>query len=363
MTREDPKDKALKRLWNQRTRQLQPYVPGEQPREQLIKLNTNENPFAPPEAVKRLLADLDLQQLRLYPDPSCLQLRQCLASHHELTVDQVFVGNGSDEVLGFAFQAFFEPVASLPVLFPDITYSFYPVYAGFNQLTVKRPALRDDFTLPLALFMQPSAGVILANPNAPTGIALTQSDIEQVVSHDRGRLVIIDEAYVDFGAETVVPLIKRYDNLLVVQTFSKSRALAGIRLGFALGSPGLIQALETIRDSFNSYTVGALTQQIGRLVFEDQAWFETNRARILANRASLTKQLQGYGFNVLPSSANFVFASHPRYSGADWTRLLRQEGILIRHFNVDRIQDHLRITVGTQEQLEALAFALGRLLL
>ncbi len=357
------------RFWNEKTRLLHPYVPGEQPRGQtFIKLNTNENPYPPAPEVLSALNTLPADACRLYPDPESLALRQAIAGYYGLDVAQVFVGNGSDEVLAIAFQAFFEPsgprdTPERAVVFPDVTYSFYPVYANFYNINWRTVPLNGDFTLPVDALMEPSGGLVLANPNAPTGIAADLPVIEQLARRDPDRLVLVDEAYIDFGGQSAVSLLDRCDNILVVQTCSKSRALAGLRLGFALGSPALIEGLARVRDCFNSYTLDRAAQAAGAAAFGASAWFEKTRARIIASRQRMAVALDELGFEVLPSSANFVFARHPRRSGASLYSDLRQAGILVRHFNLPRIADFLRITVGTDSQIDEMIRVLKRLLL
>lgn len=358
MTRDiDPR-----RFWNRKTQQLVPYVPGEQPRDRaFIKLNTNENPYPPAPAVVQAVRDFAAERLRLYPDPSSLELRNCLAEYYGLTASQIFAGNGSDEILAFAFQAFFESTAGLDhtaaqdcIVFPDITYSFYPVYARMYDVPFRTVRLNDEFRLPLQEFREPSAGLVLANPNAPTGIAVSLDELSDLASSDRDRLVIVDEAYVDFGAESAVSLLDQYDNILVVQTCSKSRALAGMRVGFAFGSPALIEGLERVRDSFNSYTVDRLAQTAAVAAYSAADWFESTRARIIATREWTAHALNELGFTVLPSSANFLFASHPAVTGDNLYHSLRQSGILVRHFKLPRIENFLRITIGLDEEMEQL---------
>jgi histidinol-phosphate aminotransferase len=374
-----PDNRDSRRFWNRKTRELIPYVPGEQPRGQtLIKLNTNENPFPPPPEVCEAIQGFPVQRLRLYPDPSSLQLRECIAAHFGWFPSGIFVGNGSDEILAFAFQAFFggkqddpagqrspdisradELVAPANCLaFPDITYSFYPVFARTNQIPYRLIKLDDDFGLPLARCLEPSAGLVLANPNAPTGIAVDLSDLSQIAASDPDRLIIVDEAYVDFGAASAVSLLSRYDNLLVIQTFSKSRSLAGLRVGYALGSAGLIEGLERIRDTFNSYTMDSLAQTAAAASLSAEDWFKETRNQIMATRDKSARSLQDLGFLVLPSSANFLFARHPAFKGRDLYQRLRQAGILVRHFNLPRIDDFLRISIGTAEDMENLVEAL-----
>ncbi len=360
---------GAERFWNKKTVGLIPYVPGEQPREKnLIKLNTNENPYGPARQVEEVLRDYAVDRLRLYPDPACSNLRQAIADNYGLDRAQVFVGNGSDEVLALAFQAFFEAARTgladpaQALTFPDITYSFYPVYARFYELNWRTIALNADFTLPLAEFALPSAGIILANPNAPTGLAISLASIRQLAEADRNRLIIVDEAYVDFGAESAVCLLDDFDNILVIKTCSKARSLAGLRLGYALGPPALITALERVRDSFNSYTVDSLAQLAGEAAFAADDWFRQTRASIIQSREELTAGLEKRAFQVLPSKANFVFARHAEKKGIDLYTQLRAGGVLVRHFNQARISDFLRITVGTPDQIEATLSLLDQIL-
>lgn len=350
------------RLWNHKVRTLTPYVPGEQPKNQLlIKLNTNENPYPPPEQVKQALRDYPMERLRLYPDPSSGALRETIAAYHGLETKQVFVGNGSDEVLAFAFQAFFEHDGPA-VLFPDITYSFYPVYARMFDLCWHTPHLDESFHIRLQDYLVKGNPVVLANPNAPTGIALELDEIEQIVQADTDRLVLVDEAYVDFGAQSAAALLDRYDNLLVVQTFSKSRSLAGLRVGFALGSTGLIEALERIRDSINSYTLDSLAQAAAKAALESGAWFEQTRQRLIETREQCADRLHKLGFMVLPSRANFLFVHHPDHEAAWIYGQLRAVGILVRHFTAERIDSFLRISIGTEDDMSVLCSRLEAIL-
>ncbi len=359
-----------KRLWNQKVADLVPYVPGEQPRNQaLIKLNTNENPYPPAPEVLKAINDFPMETLRLYPDPTNLDLRQTIGEYYNLDISNIFVGNGSDEILAMVFQAFFNTKADVEdpgssdcqIAFPDVTYSFYPVYAQMYDVPSRTFALADDFTLELDACLDPSAALVLANPNAPTGIAIDLDDLKRIAAADRNRLIVVDEAYVDFGAESAVSLLPEFDNILVVQTLSKSRSLAGIRVGFALGDPALIEALERIRDAFNSYTVDRLAQAVAIAAFEAGAYFEQCRARIIETREKCAAVLKVLGFEVLPSSANFLFARHPKYAGDDLYRKLREHGILVRHFAKPRIEDFLRITIGLPEDMDKLLAILENL--
>lgn len=354
----------MSRFWNQRTRRITPYVPGEQPRDRaFIKLNTNECPYPPSDAVARVLRDTDPASLRLYPDPVSLRLRQALSDYYGFPVENIFVGNGSDEVLALAFQAFFETgPEGRPIAFPDITYSFYPVYAEQYGIPYRTVPLDRTFGVPVEALAAPSGGIALANPNAPTGRALPLESVERLVAADTGRVVIIDEAYVDFGGESSLPLVGKYDNLLVVMTFSKSRALAGSRLGFAIGSRELIEGLERVRDSFNSYPVDRIAEAAGVAALSDGAWFEENRNRIVATREKTAVKLAELGFDVVPSAANFLFAGMPGVPARVLYTALREEGILVRYFEKPRIDGYLRISVGTPEDMDALCAALEGIL-
>jgi histidinol-phosphate aminotransferase len=349
----------MSRFWSPVVETLSPYVPGEQPRQDgVIKLNTNENPYPPSPRVPAAIAAA-AQRLRLYPDPRATVLRETIAAHYGVTAEQVFVGNGSDEVLAHSFQALLKHDA--PLLFPDITYSFYPVYCRLYGVRYEEVPLNAAMRLQIADYRRPCSAILFANPNAPTGIALPRQVIEALLAEHPDRLVVVDEAYVDFGGESAVPLVARHDNLLVVQTLSKSRALAGLRVGFAIGQRPLIEALERVKDSFNSYPLDALAIAGAVAALEDDAWFAETRRRIMASRETLARDLSGLGFEVLPSAANFVFARHPRRSGAELAAGLRERGVLVRHFNKPRIKDFLRITVGTEEECRRLIVLAGEL--
>jgi histidinol-phosphate aminotransferase len=342
----------MTRFWSPVVHTLSPYVPGEQPKQDgLVKLNTNENPYPPSPRVKEAIA-ATTDRLRLYPDPGALRLRQTIATRYGVTADEVFVGNGSDEILAHTFQALLKHDA--PLLFPDITYSFYPVYSGLYGINYEEVPLDAAMRIEIADYRRPCSAILLPNPNAPTGIGLPLQSIEALLSEHPDQLVVLDEAYVDFGGESAVPLVARHENLLVVQTLSKSRALAGLRVGFAIGQRPLIEALERVKDSFNSYPLDCLAIAGAVAAIEDEAWFAETRARIMASREKLARALTGLGFEVLPSVANFVFASHPRRSGAELAAGLRAQNILVRHFRKPRIENFLRITVGTDEQCNRL---------
>ncbi|RVJ09640.1 histidinol-phosphate transaminase [Sinorhizobium medicae] len=351
----------MSRFWSPIVAALKPYVPGEQPRmANLVKLNTNESPYGPSEKALeaiRAAADMDL---RLYPDPVALGLREAIARRYGMSVGEVFVGNGSDEVLAHTFAALFKH--DRPLLYPDISYSFYPTYAGLFGIEAVEIPLNADFRIEIAGYRRPAGAIILPNPNAPTGIGLPLSDIERLVSEHSDQPVVVDEAYIDFGGESAIALVPKYENLLVVQTFSKSRALAGLRVGFAIGQRPLIEALERVKDSFNSYPLGRAALAGATAAIEDEAWFEKTRAKILATRAALTKGLEARGFEVLPSQANFVFARHQNHAGQTLAAKLRERAVIVRHFAKPRIEDFLRITIGTDDECAKLVAALDEIL-
>jgi histidinol-phosphate aminotransferase len=351
----------MTRFWSKLALELAPYVPGEQPQiPGLVKLNTNESPFGPSpkaaEAVRAAASDT----LRLYPDPQSAALGEALAAYHKVAPEQVFVGNGSDEVLAHAFAALLKQPE--PVRFPDITYSFYPVWCRLLGVDYDTVPLDAEMRLRIDDYLSRGGPVILANPNAPTGIALPRTEIERLLCGRAESAVVIDEAYVDFGAETSVPLIHDHPNLLVVQTMSKSRALAGLRVGYAIGDAGLIEALTRVKDSFNSYPLGRPAQAGALASIEDEVFFQQSRAAVMHNRTRLIGALGQLGFEVLPSSANFVFARHPRRSGQALAAALRERAVLVRHFSAPRIVDFLRITVGSEPELDRLIDALAAIL-
>jgi histidinol-phosphate aminotransferase len=347
--------------WSATVRGLSPYVPGEQPKiDQLIKLNTNENPYPPAPGVLEAIRAETTGALRLYPDPNADRLKVAIARHFGLLPAQVFVGNGSDEVLAHVFLALL--AQDRPLLFPDITYSFYPVYCRLYGIEHVAVPLDDSFAIDPAAYARPCGGVILPNPNAPTGRALLLTAIESLLRSQPEVAVVIDEAYVDFGTESAVGLIGRYPNLLVTQTLSKSRSLAGLRVGYALGDAGLIEGLERVKNSFNSYPLDRLAIAGAVAAFEDDAYFRDTCRRIVASRDALSAALATLGFEVLPSTANFVFARHPDHDAAALQRALRERRIIVRHFTQPRIEQFLRITVGTDEECAALVAALREIL-
>jgi histidinol-phosphate aminotransferase len=350
----------MSRFWSDLVQGLHPYVPGEQPRiEGLVKLNTNESPIGPSPRVMAAIGEAASEDLRLYPDPRATALRETLAAYHKVQPDQVFVGNGSDEVLAHVFAALLKHDA--PLLFPDITYSFYPVYCRLFGISPVTVPLDPSMRVRIADYRAPAGAIILANPNAPTGVALSRAEISTLATEHPDIPVVVDEAYVDFGAETAIPLVAAHPNLLVVQTMSKSRALAGLRVGYAIGDGALIEALTRVKDSFNSYPLGRLAQAGAIAAVEDEAYFRASRAAVIEGRRHLIEGLSGLGFEVLPSLANFVFARHPQHEGAALAAALRERGVLVRHFAAPRIVDYLRITVGTGAQIERLLEELSRM--
>lgn len=342
-------------------RRTDPYVPGEQiNRKDIIKLNTNENPYPPsPKVAAAIQAEMQ-QTLQLYPSPTADSLREAIAKHNGISKEEVFVGNGSDEVLAFSFMAFFEP--GKVIRFPDISYSFYPVYAKIFDISYEEIPVNQDFTLPIEQFFQSEGGVILPNPNAPTSLYAELENIEQIVKNNPDQVVIIDEAYIDFATKSAVELIRKYENLLVVQTTSKSRSLAGLRVGFAMGHPSLIEALIRIKDSFNSYTIDRLAMVGATAAFEDEAYFKETTEKIITTRENTIRSLEELGFQVLPSQANFVFAEHKTVGAETLYNQLKEDGILVRYFNKPLIDNYLRITVGTDAQMKKLVEALKQLI-
>jgi histidinol-phosphate aminotransferase len=354
----------MSRYWSDSVHRLTPYMPGEQPAlAHPVKLNTNENPYPPsPRVVAAIERELGSNgdALRRYPDPAARTLRETVAAHHGLALEQTFAGNGSDEVLAHVFQALLKH--DKPIRFPDITYSFYPTYARLYGIDYEVAPLDASFAMRVDDYLQPNGGVLFPNPNAPTGRALPLDAIEQIVAGNPESVVVVDEAYVDFGAQSAIPLIRRYPNLLVVQTTSKARSLAGMRVGFAFGDAALIDALNRVKDSFNSYPLDRLAQVAATAAFEDDAHFRASCAKVMASRERLNGGLAKLGFEIVPSAANFVFATHPRSSAVALAAALKQREIFVRHFDRPRIDQHLRISIGTDAECEALLVALGQLL-
>lgn len=347
----------MKEFWSGRVRDMTPYVPGEQPKNRkFIKLNTNENPYPPSPRVGQAVADA-AADLRLYPDPECVELRQAVAKQVGLSPENVFCGNGSDEVLSFAFQAFFDKGKAITM--PDITYSFYEIFVKYLDLTVELVPLNEDFSLPVEKFFRCPGGVVVANPNAPTGQSISPEKLEEVLASNEKNVVLVDEAYVDFGAKTAAGLIPRYPNLLVVQTASKSRSLAGLRVGWALGQPNLMAALRCVRDSINSYTVDRLASAAAVAALGDGAYFEKTRRAIMETRERTWLRLGEMGFEGAPSQANFLFVRHPRVPGKVLYDGLHRRGVLTRRWDAPRIKDFLRVSIGTPEEMDALCAALA----
>lgn len=352
----------MSRFWSPVVHGLTPYVPGEQPRLQnLVKLNTNENPYGPsPRVLDALRAEVG-DTLRLYPDPVSLRLRQAIAANHGVTPAHVFVGNGSDEVLAHTFQALLKHDA--PLLFPDITYSFYPVYCRLYGVEYREIPLTSAFEIAIDDYLQPNGGIIFPNPNAPTGRILAIEEIERLLRANTASVVVVDEAYVNFGGVSCVPLVSRYPNLLVVHTLSKSCSLAGLRVGYAIGQPDLVQALDRVKDSFNSYPLDRFAQAGALAAMEDQAYFEETWRKVVDTRGRLVTDLRALDFEIVPSTANFVFARHAKRSGEELALQLRERAVVVRHFRKPaRIASWLRITVGTDAQCNLLIAALREIL-
>lgn len=339
------------KAWEANIRKVTPYTPGEQPNKpKMIKLNTNENPYPPAPGVKRAMERFDMDSLRLYPDPSASSLVNALADYYKVKPEQVFVGVGSDDVLAMAFMTFFN--SDKPILFPDITYSFYPVWADEFKIPYETVALDEELRIVKEDYYRENGGVIFPNPNAPTALAMGLSDVEDVIRHNQDVIVIIDEAYVDFGAESALGLVDKYENLLVVQTFSKSRSMAGMRIGFAIGNPVLIKYLNDVKYSFNSYTMNQTSLKYGVEAVLDEDYFRETTEHIIKTREHAKEVLHEMGFTFPDSKANFLFITHPEFSAKDLFEALKKEDIYVRYFSLPRIDNYLRVTVGTDEQME-----------
>jgi histidinol-phosphate aminotransferase len=350
----------MSRYWSDFVHNLQPYVPGEQPKlANLVKLNTNENPYGPSPKVLEAIQLGVSDRLRLYPDPSSQELKQAIADYYKVNTANVFIGNGSDEVLGHIFYALFQHEP--PLLFPDITYSFYPVYCQLYKIDYQTVPLTADFQIDINDYLRDNGGIIFPNPNAPTGCLLELAQIEKLLQANTESVVVIDEAYVDFGGESAIPLTQKYPNLLVTQTLSKSRSLAGMRIGFAVGHPDLIEALVRIKDSFNSYPLDSLAQAAGVAAMKDRAYFKQTCDKVIDSRNELVTGLEELGFEVLPSATNFVFTRHPQYDAAELAAGLRKDGVIVRHFQKRRIDQFLRITIGTPAENQLLLSLLDTL--
>ncbi len=339
--------------WKNKLRQVEPYQAGEQPKiKNLIKLNTNENPYDPGRKVKEVIQQFQSSKLNLYPQPDAEELRCALADYHGLKKEKVFLGNGSDEVLALTFLTCFN--GQEPILFPDISYSFYPVYCHLYHIPYKELPLNEKFELNKEDYYQKNSGIIFPNPNAPTGVLVSCDFIEDILKHNHDSIVVIDEAYIDFGGQSAVSLIDKYPQLLIIQTFSKFRSLAGIRLGVALGSEEVIKKLYDVKNSFNSYPIDTLAQAIGKASVEDSQYIKDNASKIIETREYTQEALKKLGFVMPDSYANFIFAKHPIYDAQDLFIKLRERGVLVRYFQKPRIDQYLRITIGTREQMEKL---------
>lgn len=342
-------------------RSVEPYTPGEQPREKVIKLNTNENPYPPAPGVTQALEALDPADFRLYPDPASSVLVRALAENYGVGEDQVFVGVGSDDVISLCFLTFFN--SEKPVLFPDITYSFYKVWAGLYRIPYECPELDENFRILKEDYYRENGGIIFPNPNAPTAIYEELDFVEDILAHNRDSIVIVDEAYVDFAGKSAIELVGKYDNLIVTQTFSKARSMAGMRIGYAISNPDLIRCLNDVKYSFNSYTMSQAAIVCGAAAVEDKAYFEQTVNRIIRTREQAKEELEKLGFELTDSRANFLFVKHPQYDGEQLFKELKDEEIYVRHWNDARIRDYLRITVGTDEEMERLFISLKKKLL
>ncbi|NPU84084.1 MAG: histidinol-phosphate transaminase [Syntrophaceae bacterium] len=353
----------MSKYWNEKTKSLEPYTPGEQFKDRkYLKLNTNENPYPPSPLVMETLRQAVNSDLRLYPDPNSEELRATIAGYHGLSTEQVFIGNGSDEILAFAFAAFFSP--GREILFPDITYSFYPVYADLFSIHYRLVPVDPDFNIPVEKFMTGNGGIIIANPNAPTGKCLPPAALRQVIEFNNtlDNVVLIDEAYIDFGGESAVELVHEFPNLLVIQTLSKSRSLAGLRVGFAMGHRQLTEGLYRIKNSINSYTIDRLALAGAEAAFQDEAYFQETRQKIINTRERISRELTDIGFKVIESKANFLFISHPTIRAGDLYARLKEMNVLVRYFNKPGIDNHLRVSIGSDEQMTKFLQILKQLL-
>lgn len=351
----------MSKYWSKLAAGVDPYVPGEQPKDKkYIKLNTNENPYPPSPRVLEAVKNAANESLKLYPDPNGEELKRTLAEYFGLKKEQIFLGNGSDEVLAFSFMTFFD--GDLPILFPDITYSFYPVYANLFRINYELVPLNGDFAISVEQFFTPNGGIVIPNPNAPTGEYLTLNAIEEILNHNTEHVVIIDEAYIDFGGESALKLIDKYPNLLVVHTLSKSRSLAGLRVGFAMGHEELIDGLNRIKNSFNSYTLDRLALAGAVEAIKDDDYFQATRKKISQTRERASHELQAMGFKVLPSKANFIFISHPSVNAEDLFLKLKEESILVRYFKKPRIDNFLRVSIGSDDEMDSFLKAVSNII-
>ncbi|AFS79852.1 histidinol-phosphate aminotransferase HisC [Gottschalkia acidurici 9a] len=342
----------MSKYWSEITKEIKPYIPGEQPKDKTyIKLNTNENPYPPSKRVIEAIKNTANEKLKLYPEPTVEKLRDTIGEYYSLKNTQVFIGNGSDEVLAFAFMAFFNPGET--IIFPDITYSFYPVYANLFKINYNLISLDDNFSIPIESFSEKNSGIIFPNPNAPTGKYIDIEYIEEILKKNMDKVVIVDEAYIDFGGISSAKLVNKYPNLLVIQTLSKSRSLAGLRVGFALGHEDLIEGLNRIKNSINSYTIDTLALYGSIEAIKDEGYFEETRTKIINTRERISNELKNIGFYVIESKANFVFISHSSVNAEELFIKLKEKGILVRYFNSPRIDNFLRVSIGTDEEMDA----------
>ncbi len=341
----------MEKLWKKNLRDIEPYVPGEQSKDfDIVKINANENPYPPSPKAVEILKSYNTDGLRFYPPADAYELKSALAEYYDVDVDNVFLGNGSDDVIALSFQAFFN--GSLPIAYPDITYSFYPVWCRLFGIEYKNYPLDDNFRINVEDYKEPNGGVVIPNPNAPTSLAEGREFVEKLMQYNQDSVVIIDEAYVDFGAVSSVPLIKKYDNLLVTGTFSKSRSLAGLRIGFAIGSTELISVLEAVKNSYNSYTVDSLSIAMGTASVKDDEYFRSTVNKIIATRTRVTNELRKLGFEVLNSSTNFIMATHNDYDMKEMFEYLKSKKVFIRYFNLPRIEKYVRISIGTDDEMD-----------
>lgn len=341
------------RLWEKNIRKVVPYVPGEQPKgSHLIKLNTNENPYPPSPRVENALREMECDLFRKYPDPAASILTEALADAYHVKPEQIFVGVGSDDVIAMAFMTFFH--SEKPILFPDITYSFYKVWAQLFEIPYETPKLDQDFQIQKEEYYRENGGIIFPNPNAPTGLLRPLEWVEDIVKHNQDSVVIVDEAYIDFGGESALPLLEKYENLLIVQTFSKSRSMAGMRIGFAIGHPDLIRALQDVKYSYNSYTMNLPSQILGTEMLKDEAYFQENVQKIIQTRENSKKRLRELGFEFPDSYANFIFAKHPECPAEEMFEELKKRQVYVRYFKQERLSEYLRISIGTDQEMETL---------
>ena len=352
----------MSKYWNENTKNLDPYVPGEQPKDKkYIKLNTNENPYPPSPKALEAMKNAASEDLKLYSDPTCDELVTALAEYYNLKKEQIFVGNGSDEVLAFSFMAFFEPKSR--ILFPDITYSFYPVYAKLFDLDYELVPVNEEFSIPVEGFLQENKGIIFPNPNAPTAKYLPLEAVEEIIKNNLEQVVIIDEAYIDFGGESAVQLIEKYPNVLVIQTLSKSRSLAGLRVGFALGHEDLIEGLNRIKNSINSYTLDRIAIVGAAEAIKDESYFQEMRAKVMDTREKTIERLKELDFKIVDSKANFVFISHSTIEAKKLFLELKERGVLVRYFSLPRIDNFLRVSIGSEEEMDVLLEKLKEIVL